>query len=281
MNKLGGPDKDLLVRSRSVMLDALAALKEHRSAVVVIGAQAVYLRTGSAPVALAEATKDSDLAIDPRTLGEDPRIESAMRDAGFVPNPRHGQPGSWVSADGIPVDLMVPETFAGPGGRQARGARVPPHDRRSMRRARGLEATLVDSSVESVGALDPADARVYRARVAGPSALLVAKIYKVAERIDTPRRLEDKDAHDMYRILIALETEPLAEGFRRLLADPVSAPTTARALDEMETLVAPGPAAVIPSMAGRAEEGIGEPETVALSMSLLARDLLAALGRGR
>ncbi|WP_213008335.1 hypothetical protein [Paractinoplanes toevensis] len=64
------------------MLDALEALAEHRAAVVVIGAQAVYLRTGSAQVALAEATKDSDLAIDPRTLGEDPRVEAAMRAAG-------------------------------------------------------------------------------------------------------------------------------------------------------------------------------------------------------
>jgi hypothetical protein len=85
------------------MLDALAASDDHRRAVVVIGAQAVYLRTGSAAVALAEATKDSDLAIDPRALGEDPRVEAAMKAAGFLPDPRHGQPGSWVNPEGIPV----------------------------------------------------------------------------------------------------------------------------------------------------------------------------------
>ncbi|MET3427469.1 hypothetical protein BJ973_006681 [Actinoplanes tereljensis] len=259
------------------MLDALEALAEHRAAVVVIGAQAVYLRTGRAQVALAEATKDSDLAIDPRTLGEDPRVEAAMRAAGFVPDPRHGQPGAWVNVDGIPVDLMVPESFAGAGGPNARGARVPPHDRRAMRRARGLEATLVDSTVEKVNALDPADPRSFEARVAGPAALLVAKTYKIAERIDTPRRLVDKDAHDMYRILVALETEPLAESFRRLLADPISASTTAHALEEIAELAAPGPQALVPMMAGRAEEGIGDPVTVALSTSLLARDLLTAL----
>lgn len=50
-----------------------------RDSVVVIGAQAIYLHTGSAPVAVAEATKDSDLGIDLRTLGDDPLIEEAMR----------------------------------------------------------------------------------------------------------------------------------------------------------------------------------------------------------
>jgi hypothetical protein len=283
MNRRGVPDDastgDLLVRSRSAMLDALAALADHRDAVIVIGAQAVYLRTSSAPVALAEATKDSDLAIDPRTLGEDPRVEAAMKAAGFMPDPIHGQPGAWVNAMGIPVDLMVPETLAGPGGSSTRGARIPPHDRRAMRRARGLEAAVVDNTIERVCGLGPADRRVYDARVAGPAALLVAKTHKIAERIETPRRLNDKDAHDMYRILIAVETEPLVEGFRRLLAEPVSAPVTDQALTQMSELVAAGPQAPIPMMAGRAEEGLGDPETVALSTSLLAKDLLAEFHR--
>jgi thiamine pyrophosphate-dependent acetolactate synthase large subunit-like protein len=59
MSESGGPD--LLARARSALLDALDALAEHRRAVVVIGAQAIYLHTGGAAVALAEATKDSDL----------------------------------------------------------------------------------------------------------------------------------------------------------------------------------------------------------------------------
>lgn len=68
---------DLLVQSRSALLDALEALAQHRDAVVIIGAQAIYLRTPEAPVALAEATKDSDLALDPRLLGQSPRVEEA------------------------------------------------------------------------------------------------------------------------------------------------------------------------------------------------------------
>ena len=69
MNSPGGTEDDLLVRSRSALLDALQALDAQRDAVIVIGAQAIYLRTSSAPVALAEATKDSDLALDPRCFG--------------------------------------------------------------------------------------------------------------------------------------------------------------------------------------------------------------------
>jgi hypothetical protein len=70
-------DADLLVVARRVLLDALEALAAHRDALVVIGAQAIYLHTGGADVALAETTKDSDLAIDPRELLDDPRIEKA------------------------------------------------------------------------------------------------------------------------------------------------------------------------------------------------------------
>lgn len=128
MSSPGGAD-DLLVQSRSALLDALDALGAHRESVVVIGAQAVYLRTAGAPVAVAEATKDSDLAIDPRSLADEPLIESAMASAGFKPDPEKGQPGAWVNAAGVPVDLMVPERLAGGGGKSARGARIPPHDK--------------------------------------------------------------------------------------------------------------------------------------------------------
>ena len=76
MSSPGEPD-GLLIRSRAALLDALHALGAHRDSVVVIGAQAINLRTFGAAVAVAEATKDSDLAIDPRTLGEEPLIEAA------------------------------------------------------------------------------------------------------------------------------------------------------------------------------------------------------------
>src|SRR6476659_6950960 len=101
MSQPGVDRDDLLARARSALLDALEALAEQRDAVVVIGAQAIYLRTGGVDVALAEATKDSDLALDPRLFSDDPRVEQAMRDAGFLPGVSN-QPGAWVNAGAIP-----------------------------------------------------------------------------------------------------------------------------------------------------------------------------------
>ena len=42
---------DVLVKARSALLDALEALNQQRNAVVVVGAQAIYLRSGQAHVA--------------------------------------------------------------------------------------------------------------------------------------------------------------------------------------------------------------------------------------
>lgn len=274
MNDRGDDPVDLLVGARSALLDALEGLREHREAVIVIGAQAVYLRTGGIDVALAEATKDSDVAVDPRLLAEDPRIEEAMKDAGFLPAVTD-QPGAWVNADGIPVDLMVPERLAGESGR--RGARIPPHDNKATRRARGLEATLIDHEEMEVSALAPSDGRVTRVKVAGPAALLVAKLHKIAERVANPNRLNDKDAHDTYRILRAIDTETLRVTVTLLLEDDLSSEVTTLALSHLEDLFAAGPSALGAEMAGRAEEAVGDPEQVAVSASILAHELLDSL----
>lgn len=278
MNESGAERADLLVQSRAAMLDALAALEDHREAVIVIGAQAVYLQTSAAPVALAEATKDSDLALDPRDMPDEPLLEDAMTRAGFYPNPNR-QPGAWCNPNGIPVDLMVPEALAGPRKKTTRGARIPPHSASATRRAAGLEAALVDNSPMAVTALDPADRRQYSVKVAGCAALLVAKLHKIGERADDPNpdRLRDKDAHDTYRILIDAETADLAEAFDGLLRDDVTTETTRQALAYLQGLFADGPTALGSTMAGRAETGIGEPETVSRSVSLLATALLKAL----
>jgi hypothetical protein len=225
----------LIVEARAALLDAVVALEAHRDSVILVGAQAVYLRTGSASFALAEATKDSDLAIDARSLGEDPRLEEAMTSAGFVLNPASNQPGAWLSPRGIPVDLMVPEHLAGPGGR--RGARIPPHGKQAARRAIGLEASVVDYSPIEVESLD-GHGRSAIVNVAGPAALLVAKLHKLGERMDNPSRLDDKDAHDSYRLLVATSTPELADTIRRLLAEEVSSAVTAQALDFLDQLFA-------------------------------------------
>ncbi|MEV0623199.1 hypothetical protein AB0I81_58480 [Nonomuraea sp. NPDC050404] len=203
-----------------------------------------------------------------------------MNSAGFHRDPLDGQPGAWLNSEGIPVDLMVPEALAGPGTKNTRAARIPPHDRRATRRARGLEAAVIDNTIMAVTALDADDAREYRVRVAGSAALLVAKLHKIAERASVPHRLNDKDAHDAYRVLIDADTAELAAAFRFLLQEPISSEVTSEAVEYLTTLFAAGPDALGSTMAGRAEEGIGEPETVALATSLLAADLVQTLEHG-
>jgi integrase len=57
-----------------VLLDALEALDELRNAVVLVGAQAIYLHTGDAKFAIAPYTTDGDVAIDPSRLADLPPV---------------------------------------------------------------------------------------------------------------------------------------------------------------------------------------------------------------
>lgn len=267
-------DDNLIVEARAALLDAVIALDAHRDSIILIGAQAIYLRTGVASFALAEVTKDSDLAIDPRSLGEDPLLEEAMARAGFIINPTSKQPGAWISPRGIPVDLMIPEVLA--GGHARRSVQVPPHDKNSARRAAGLEASVVDHSSMTVDSLD-GDGRSTSINVAGPAALLIAKMHKLGERLHTPDRLNDKDAHDSYRLLVATPTSEMAATVRLLLNEGIAGDSTRQALAHLRQLFADGPEALGSMMAGRAEAGVGDPGNVSMSVAFLAQDLLAAI----
>ncbi|KGN32993.1 hypothetical protein N802_16605 [Knoellia sinensis KCTC 19936] len=267
---------DELTMARAGLLDAMEALESHLDALVIIGAQAVYLHTGATDIALAEFTTDGDVAVDPDLLSSDPLVEEAMSNAGFTPDPRPSAIGSWISPRGVPVDLMVPDAVAGAG---RRGVRVPPHDSKSMRRARGIEAALIDNTKMPITALDrAADDREFEVSVAGPAALLVAKLHKIHDRIDNPSRSDNKDAHDIYRLLRAIETDLFLEPLSRLLDEDISAAVTGEALAHLRELFARGASARGSVMAGAAEELVGDPATVSESVALLAQDLLDAHG---
>lgn len=276
MNRSG--DVELGVRTRAALLDALTALEDQLDALIVIGAQALYLHTGAVDVAIPAETKDADIGVNRDKLRDDPLIEEAIEAAGFRKDLENPQPGTWLSPDGIPVDLMVPEAMAGPAASNRRGARVPPHHKASMRRATGLEASVIDNAKQDIRALDPLDGRVFAVRIAGPGALLVAKLHKIGERNAAGgRRLRDKDAHDIYRLMVAVSTPDLAERIAHLVNEPFSGAVTEQALEYLEELFASGPDGVGSAMAGRAEEGVGAPAIVAASVSELAKDLLKAL----
>jgi len=141
-----------------------------------------------------------------------------------------------------------------------------------------LEAAIIDNAQMDISSLSVNDTRIYFAKVAGPAALLVAKLHKLGERKQTPDRLIDKDAHDIYRLLVAVPTEVIATMIRRLVTDELAGPATRQALIYLRELFAIGPKGIGSAMAGQAEEGVGDPETVASSVAVLAGELLQAIG---
>ena len=205
----GAPDPEY-VAARRVLLDALEALSDHRAALILVGAQAIYMHTGEGDLAVAPYTTDGDIALDPAELGPAPKLEDAMRHAGFRLDEQ--QPGVWFGTGALEIDLLVPQSVSGVG---TRGARLGEHGNRAARKARGLEAALVDSSPMVIPALEEQDERRFEIAVAGRAALLVAKLHKLADRRDTPDRVEDKDALDVLRLLRASETEEIVGGSER------------------------------------------------------------------
>jgi len=277
----GAPDP-LYVLARRVLLDALGAIEDQLDAVTLVGAQAVYVHTGSVPLAVPEFTTDGDVMLEPAVLRPSPLLDQALRGARFVPHADASRVGTWVATrdlDGRPVnvhvDLLVAEAIAGLG---TRAARIPPHAPGTARRARGLEAALVDRGRHTIVALDPSDPRRFTVFVARPAALLVAKLHKVSERAADPDRAVDKDALDVYRLLRAASTEELARPLRRLLETELAAPVTREALDGLEGLFASARSAGC-QMAARSAAPLEPADVLVASLVALATDLLGAVGR--
>lgn len=248
------------VAARSVLLDALEALRPHDGAVVLAGAQAVYLRTGPDSLPIAEFTTDGDLAIDPALLSAAPPLGELVEGAGFELTEHQGaaEPGVWekqVTIDGlemaVPVDLIVPAGVAPPGG--TRGARLKGHGKRAARKTSGLEAALVDNDVVLVEALDPDDRRSAHLRVAGVAALLVAKIHKLSDRVESGRRerLDDKDAADVVRLMQTSSPSLVSGMVEQLLDHPSAGASTELAVDRFNELFG-GRAGLGIAMAARA-----------------------------
>ena len=149
---------------------------------------------------------------------------------GFSPGEH---PGAWLSPDRISVDLMVPEALAGAG---SRGARLGPHGKKVARRAKGLEGALVDRKPLEIVSLERDDDRSVVMSVAGPAALLVAKVHKIAERTGDGDRITDKDALDVLRLLQATDTATLAARLVDLADDTVSAEVATEAVSQLEPL---------------------------------------------
>jgi hypothetical protein len=277
MSMSGAPDP-LYVAARRVLLDALDGIRDHLDALVLVGAQAVYMHAQGIDIGIAPMTTDGDLAIDPTRLGPEPLLEVALAEAGL--SRQRDVVGIWqksIDVEGtsrpIQVDLLVPDSIGGPG---RRGARLPPHAKNIARKVIGLEGALVDRDLHLITALDANDSRSVEMAVAGPAALIVAKVHKIQERVNDRDRLTDKDALDVYRLLRAVPTAELTRRFRGLREDPLSRAVAEQALQGLPGLFGarrrPG---VL--MATRATGAFEASETVAASLVTLTDDLLKEL----
>ncbi len=280
------PHDDDSIASRTGLLDALDALGAHRTAVILVGAQAVYLRTGDAGMTIAPTTRDADLVLDLPRLADKPAISTAMTGAGFTlkPQPAGGtNPGRWTKQVFIgtreleaPVDLIVPSEAQPDRGKSHRSAQLPAHGRLVAMLTHGLEGALVDHdglAVSGVGG----DTRISTIAVAGPAALLIAKLIKLSERLDETRgRAQDKDASDVLRLIRTTPPTVMAERLQWIRHQAVAAPVAEQAITALHPLFGT-PAAPGVVMARRAVTGDLDPARVADQLTAYTADVIRRL----
>lgn len=224
--------------ARKALLDAIGALAEQADSLILVGAQAVYLRVGDVDIGIntAPTTTDADLALNVDLLSPTPNLTAALVAAGFATG---DQPGTWTNVDGVSVDLMVCPHQSGRTSVNARDAKLGVRGHPESRTARitpGLEPALVDHDPMVLLALEEeGDERPTVLKVAGPAAMLVAKLIKLQERLDERRagrsdRIKPKDVIDIFRLLVGTTAEQLRAGINRHQRSPQAALTSTQAL---------------------------------------------------
>ncbi len=103
---------------------------------------------------------------------------------------------------------------------------LPGQHRSTARRTVGLELALIDAAHMRLTALEPSDPRSVDLRVAGPAALIVAKLVKLEERMGGPRpeRVLTKDAADILRLLRYTDAVAIGARLRSLAVESTAAP---------------------------------------------------------
>ena len=269
------------IEARRVLLDALTTLEPHIEAVILIGAQAVYLRTDDRLPNYQPYTTDADLVIDPARLADVPPLSQVLSEAGFKET---NQPGRWkkqLKRPGcqgdiyVPVDLMVPSQIAPKKGR--RRARLPgEHGDTVARKTTGVEGALLDYNHLEVPSLESEDNRRVVVKVAGTAALVVAKAHKLGDRLGDPNRLQSKDAGDMYLLFDATPVKDLVNKIRLLLMDKLSSKTAGQSLLYLDQLFR-SPDSVGTKLAVDALKGVVDPSEVTSTITGYIHELLSLL----
>ena len=250
------------------------------NAIILVGAQAIYLHVGDADLAVAPYTTDGDLALNPALLGQKPTLDEALTHAGFVPKTADSV-GIWLAHRETPtnpnvaiaVDLLVPQSVSPGSGRRA--AKLNGHSHRAARIVSGLEGAIIDNDPHMIASLKADCARQMSITVAGPAALLIAKVHKIHDRGSSPR-VNDKDALDVFRLLRGIPTENIASRWQKIMTNTKPNSVAANGIKLLEeqfgTRTALGAQMIIRSL-----EGLMDADEIAKSCELLTTDLLFAL----
>lgn len=260
------------VAARRALLDILEVLDEQRAGLILVGAQAIYLHAPADQTRQPTFTTDGDLAIAPDLLSEHPDIGQVLVDAGYLP---HTSPGTFYAPNGIAIDLMVPAGSLPPSTR--RTAPLPGQGSATARRTAGLELALLDYSPMSINALDPEDHRTTVLNVAGPAALLIAKLVKLAERTAGARkdRVLAKDAADLLRLLRYCDAEAIGSRLATLETQAIAAGPIASALAFLRGDL-DAPRTSLGELAAADLDGIEPATQVVAALRALGRRLLSA-----
>jgi hypothetical protein len=224
-----------IVTSRRALIDVIVGLADQRKALTVLGGHAVIEVTRGVPALPPDdTTRDGDLGVIPQLLSDAPNLSARMAELGYQAA-RPERPGVWSPVsqqdrdvhDRDSVDLIAPMSLARGDlttNRSIRAARVGAHGKHAVSATRGTELSVLDRQWRTLRAFDGGPA--VEAYVAGPSALLCAKAYKIHDRLNpnelrrNPDRLRPKDFADLYRLLLVIEPEAAANVFAQGIADP-------------------------------------------------------------
>lgn len=223
-----------IITSRRALIDVIIGLADQREALTVLGGHAIVEVTQGVPaLPPGDTTCDGDLGVTPQLLSDDPNLSSRMVELGYEAA-RPERPGVWSPVsqrdrdihDRDSVDLIAPMSLARGGltaNREIRAARVGAHGKHAVSATRGTELSVLDRRWRTLRAFDGGPTA--DAYIAGSSALLCAKAYKIHDRLDPAElrrnadRLRPKDFADLYWLLLVIAPEEAADVFARGIAD--------------------------------------------------------------
>jgi hypothetical protein len=250
-----------IITSRRALIDVITGLADQREALTVLGGHAVIEVTQGIPALPPDdTTRDGDLGVTPQLLSDNPNLSTRMTGLGYE-TARTERPGVWSPAsqrdrdihDRDSVDLIAPMSLARGDlttKRSIRAARVGAHGKHAVSSAHGTELSVVDRQWRKLRSFDGGP--TVDAYVAGPSALLCAKAYKIHDRLDPSElrrnadRLRPKDFADLYRLLLVITPTEAAEIFAQGIADPKISDAVALGRDYLVKIL--GDASTIASM---------------------------------